>query len=175
MKKNLITVIILALVLANLILTAILVFTIIPQTKKSNQLIDQVCSAINLELQSGENTPATPEVPIEDVETYAITDGFTVNLKQGEDGKQHYAVFSVSLSLNTKSDGYKTYGGSEGLAAKVTIIQSEINTIVNGYTLDEFNANGYQSVKDDILKTLQDMFGGSDFIVGVNFSSVQTE
>ena len=61
MKKNLITVIILALVLANLILTAILVFTIIPQTKKSNQLIDQVCSAINLELQSGENTPATPE------------------------------------------------------------------------------------------------------------------
>ena len=41
MKKNLITVIILALVLANLILTAILVFTIIPQTKKSNQLIDQ--------------------------------------------------------------------------------------------------------------------------------------
>ncbi len=156
MKKNLITVIILALVLANLILTAILVFTIIPQTKKSNQLIDQVCSAINLELQSGENTPATPEVPIEDVETYAITDGFTVNLKQGEDGKQHYAVFSVSLSLNTKSDGYKTYGGSEGLAAKVTIIQSEINTIVNGYTLDEFNANGYQNVKDDILKTLQD-------------------
>ena len=175
MKKNLITVIILALVLANLILTAILVFTIIPQTKKSNQLIDQVCSAINLELQSGENTPATPEVPIEDVETYAITDGFTVNLKQGEDGKQHYAVFSVSLSLNTKSDGYKTYGGSEGLAAKVTIIQSEINTIVNGYTLDEFNANGYQNVKDDTLKTLQDMFGGSDFIVGVNFSSVQTE
>ena len=170
MKKNLITVIILALVLANLILTAILVFTIIPQTKKSNQLIDQVCSAINLE-----NTPATPEVPIEDVETYAITDGFTVNLKQGEDGKQHYAVFSVSLSLNTKSDGYKTYGGSEGLAAKVTIIQSEINTIVNGYTLDEFNANGYQNVKDDILKTLLDVFGGSDFIVGVNFSSVQTE
>ena len=51
---------------------------------------------------------------------------------------------------------------------KVTIIRSEINTVVaNGYTLDEFNANGYQNVKDDILKTLQDMFGGSDFIVGV--------
>ena len=114
-------------------------------------------------------------MPIEDIETYKITDGFTVNLKQSDDGKQHYAVFSVSLSLNTKSDGYKTYGGSEGLAAKVTIIQSEINTIVNGYTLDEFDANGYQNVKDDILKSMQDMFGGSDFIVGVNFSSVQTE
>ena len=93
-------------------------------------------------------------MPIEDIETYAITDGFTVNLKQGGDGKQHYAVFSVSLSLNTKSDGYKTYGGSEGLAAKETIIQSEINTIVNGYTLDEFNTDGYQNVKDDILKLI---------------------
>lgn len=77
--------------------------------------------------------------------------------------------------MNTKSDGYKTYGGSEGLAAKETIIQSEINTIVSNYTLDEFNANGYQDVKDEILAAVQDMFGGKDFIVGVNFSSVKTE
>ena len=48
--------------------------------------------------------------------------------------------------------------------AKETIIQSEINTIVNGYTLDEFDANGYQNVKDDILKSMQDMFGGSDSV-----------
>ena len=100
---------------------------------------------------------------------------FTVNLKNGDDGQTHYAVFSVSLSLNTKSDGYETYGGSEGLSAKETIIQSQINTIVNSYTLEEFSANGYQNVKDDILTSLQDMFGGSDFIVGVNFSSVQTQ
>ena len=50
MKKNLLAVIILALVLVNLILTAVLVFSIIPQTKKSNELIDQVCAAINIEL-----------------------------------------------------------------------------------------------------------------------------
>lgn len=51
MKKNLLAVIILALVLVNLILTAVLVFSIIPQTKKSNELIDQVCAAINIELE----------------------------------------------------------------------------------------------------------------------------
>ena len=174
MKKNLITVIILALVLVNLILTAILVFTIIPQTKKSNELIDQVCSAINLELDSAEGE-STPQVPIEDVEAYKISESFTVNLKDGGDGKKHYAVFSVSLSMNSKSDGYKSYKGAEGLKEKETIIQSEINTIVSNYTLDEFNANGYQSVKDDILKDMQKMFGGTDFIVGVNFSSVTTE
>ena len=64
MKKNLMSVIILALVLVNLVLTAILTFTIIPQTKKSNQLVDQVCSAIDLELESGD-AQATPTVPIE--------------------------------------------------------------------------------------------------------------
>ena len=174
MKKNLMTVIILALVLVNLVLTAILAFTIIPQTRKSNQLIDKIASAIDLELEDG-SSKDTASVPVEDIEVYDIEASFTVNLSPSGDGKDHVAVFSIGLSLNTKSDGYKTYGGSEGLAAKVTIIQSEINTIVNGYTLDEFNANGYQNVKDDILKTLQDMFGGSDFIVGVNFSSVQTE
>lgn len=49
MKKNLITVIVLALVLVNLVLTAILTITILPETKKANELITQVCSAINLE------------------------------------------------------------------------------------------------------------------------------
>lgn len=41
MKKNLISVMILALVLVNLVLTAILTFTIVPQTKKSNELINR--------------------------------------------------------------------------------------------------------------------------------------
>lgn len=174
MKKNLMSVIILALVLANLILTGVLVFTIIPQTKKSNELIGRVCSAIDLELASGEEK-ATPDVPIEDIETYKIEEAFTVNLKDDESGKHHYAIFSVSLSLNTQSEGYKSYKGAEGLAAKETIIQSEINTIVSSYSLEEFNADGYQHVKDDILKTVQNMFGGTDFIVGVNFSSVKAE
>lgn len=175
MKKNLITVIILALVLVNLILTAILTFTIVPQARKSNALIDQVVAAINLELESGEEEPAVT-VPIEDIGTYKIADSFTINLKDSGDGKKHYAVFSVSLSLNTKSDGYKTYSGAEGLTEKETIIQSEINTIVSNYTLDEFNENGYQKVKEDILVAMQQMFGNTtDFIVGVNFSSVTTE
>ncbi len=174
MKKNLISVMILALVLVNLVLTAILTFTIVPQTKKSNELINQVCSAINLELESGDNKD-TAAVPIENIEVYNITDSFTVNLADSGDGKKHYAVFSVGLSMNTQSDGYKTYGGAEGLTAKETIIRSEINTIVGSYTVDDFNADGQKAVKAEILEAMQNMFGGSDFIVGVNFSSVTTE
>lgn len=174
MKKNLITVIILALVLANLILTAILAFTIIPQTKKSNALIDQVCAAINIDLEGAQNKNLSA-VPIEDIEVYSIANSFTVNLRDSEDGKKYYAVFSIGLSVNTQSEGYKTYGGLEGLAAKDAVIADTINSIVGTYTVDEFNADGYKNVKNDILESLQSIFGGSDFIVGVNFSGVNTE
>lgn len=178
MKKNLITVIILALVLANLILTAILAFTIIPQTKKSNALIDQVCTAINLDLEGGQNKDLAA-VPIEDILIYDIADKFTVNLAKDGDGKSHYAVFSVGLSINKKSEVFKTYAKDEtlvGITDKETLIQDAINTVVSDFTMDEFNANGYQDVKEAILKKMQDMFGGStDFVVGINFSGVNAE
>lgn len=171
MKKNLMTVIILALVLVNLVLTAILAFTIIPQTRKSNQLIDKIASAIDLELEDGSGKD-TAAVPVEDIEVYDIESSFTVNLSPSGDGKDHVAVFSIGLSLNTKSDGYKSIG-IEGLKAKETLIKNDINTIVSGYTMEQFREDE-QSVKDAILEDLQEMFG-SDFIVGVSFSSVNTQ
>jgi len=88
MKKNLMTVIILALVLVNLVLTAILAFTIIPQTRKSNQLIDKIASAIDLELEDG-SSKDTAAVPVEDIEVYDIEASFTVNLSPSGDGKDH--------------------------------------------------------------------------------------
>ena len=127
MKKNLMTVIILALVLVNLVLTAILAFTIIPQTRKSNQLIDKIASAIDLELEDG-SSKDTAAVPVEDIEVYDIEASFTVNLSPSGDGKDHVAVFSIGLSLNTKSDGYKSIG-TEGLKAKETLIKNDINTM----------------------------------------------
>ena len=42
MKKNLISVVILALVFANFVLTALLMFSVLPETKKANTLIEKV-------------------------------------------------------------------------------------------------------------------------------------
>lgn len=170
MKKNLMSVIILALVLVNLVLTAVLVFVIVPQTQKSNQLIDQVCNAINLELESADS--GEQAVPIEDIEVYNIADKFTVNLKTSGDGKDHVAYFSVGFSLNTKSEGYEKVT-VEGITAKETLVKDKIYVIVQQYTLEEFRENN-DAVKDEILEAMQDMFG-SDFVVGVSFSGVQTQ
>ena len=151
MKKNLLAVIILALVLVNLILTAVLVFSIIPQTKKSNELIDQVCAAINIELEGGQNKDSSA-VPIEEIAVYNITDNFTVNLADNGDGKKHYAVFSVGLSVNKTSESMPPTGDEmTELTDKETIIRSDINTVVAKYTEEEFNADGQKAVKEEIL------------------------
>lgn len=170
MKKNLISVLILALVLANLILTGILAFTIIPQTKKSNELIDKVCNAIHLELESGESI----SVPIEKIYVHNLVDEFTCNLKKGEDGKDHFALFKVGFSLNTESEEYDEGAGIESLTAKETIIRDRVNSIVSKYTLEEFKEDGNYAVKQEILKEMQSLFG-AEFIVGVSFSSVNAQ
>lgn len=173
MKKNLMSVVILALVLANFILTGLLVFTIIPETRNANKMIEAVCAAIDLELSSGVTT-GTSNIPIDQIETFQINDGepMTMNLAS-EDGKNHYVVVSIALSMNIKSDGYEEYKGAEGLKAKEAIIKNNINTIVRKYTKTEFDSNMSQ-VQNAILADMQSLFG-SDFVVGVNFAEVQTE
>ena len=101
MKKNLMTVIILALVLVNLVLTAILAFTIIPQTRKSNQLIDKIASAIDLELEDGSGKD-TAAVPVEDIEVYDIESSFTVNLSPSDKPIENTATWSFPSPLGLK-------------------------------------------------------------------------
>lgn len=167
MKKNLMSVLILALLFVNIILTAILTFSILPSVKKTNQLVDTISAAVNLEVNGGK-TKKTSSVPMSQIQTYDLEDKMTINLKQGEDGKEHYVVLTASVSMNTESDGYKEYG--EAISEKASIIKSEINNVVSSYTYEEFR-DDQQKVQDEITNNLQGLFD-SEFIVDVGFSSV---
>ena len=173
MKKNLMSVLILALVVANLVLTAILMISVVPQTKKANQLITKVCSAIDLELEGGKDNSSI-NIPMERLETISIDDGasMTINLKDDGEGEAHYAVVSVALAVDNKSDGYKTFG-VEGVTAKKDIIKDIVNKVVSGYTLEEMKADQTKA-QDEILSRLRRMFD-SDFIVSVAFPTYNYE
>lgn len=177
MKKNLMSVIILALVLANLVLTGLLIFTILPETKKANQLIEAVCAAIVLDLTSDAETEV-PKIPIDQIETFKIInpegkEKLTINFKKDSNAsKNQYCIISISLSLNTESKAYKKQYPPAVLTTKMDIILEHINTIISGYTMDEFNAD-QDKVKQEILADMQELFG-SDYIVDVNFTSVTT-
>ena len=165
MKKNLMSVIILALVVVNLVLTAILMFTILPQTQQANKMIEKVCQAIDLELNSGAATGLS-NLPVEQLVTYNIGEGtdMTINLSDGK-----YAVLSVSLVLNKES---KTYAESTTtvLSDKEPIIKDCINGIIRQYTKEELRTNT-DDIKAEILKELQKMFT-ADYIVGISFSKL---
>ena len=168
MKKNLITVITLALVVVNLVLTVILTITILPETQKANELITKVCSAIDLDLEYGSAT-SNANIPIDQIEVYNIDDEQTINLKQDGDGKDHFAMITVSISMDTKNSDYKDL--KPQVEEKVNLIKGDINNIVSQYTIDEIK-NNQSAVQDEILKDLQKMFG-SDFIVAVGFPTAQ--
>ena len=164
MKKNLMTVIILALVFANFVLTAIMMFAILPQTQKANELITKVCEAIDLELNSGAATGLS-NLPIDQIATYSVSGGETMTINLADD---HYALVAVSLSINKESDRYKE-ATTEILTEQESIIKNTINQVIRQYTKEEFLKNS-QDVQDEICKSLQKTYG-TDYIVGVNFST----
>ena len=166
MKKNLISVIILALLVVNIILTAIMMFSVTSASRKTASLVDNIATALNLELtaQGGE----AEVVPMENIETYDIAESMTIPLKNSEDGSSHFCLVSIGFSINTKADGYKTYGSD--LSAQETMIKDKINSVFANYSLEE--ARGHEeAIKAEILSNIQKMFD-SDFIFEVSFSSI---
>lgn len=162
MKKNLMTVIILALVFANFVLTAIMMFTIFPQTQKANELITAVCEAIDLELNSGAATGLS-NLPVSQIDVYDVSGGETMTVNLADDA---YAVISVAISVNNKSDEYKD-GTTTPLSTKESLIKDAVREIVGKYTKSELNASSDEA-KAEILKILKQDFG-AEYVVGVSF------
>lgn len=175
MKKNLISLIVLVLVFANLALTAILTITVLPEAKKANELVAKVCAAIDLDLEGGPVQGAVASnVSMADLATYDIPSGeedsMTIALKDSGDGEEHFAVISVTLSMDSKHEDYKEFGSEEALAGKESVIKGTIIDVISQYTADEMK-NNQTEVKEAVLASLQNLFG-STFITGVNFSSI---
>jgi len=136
-------------------------------SQKTAKLVTDIAKVLQLEITDG--TIASPEsVPIENVEVYPIEEQLTIPLKTGEDGQAHFCLVSVSLSMNTKSDGYKEY--SSTLESKESLITAKIYDIIGSYTLEEAQANK-ELMSQDILKEVQQMYD-SDFIFQVSFSNI---
>lgn len=171
MRKNILTIVIMALCLMNLVMTAIVVFTIVPTAKKTDALISQVASVINLELTGyAENS-----YKVENLEVHKIDEGLTKNLKPGEKDPEtgkvesHFAVLDyVTLSINTKSEDYKEL--NEILTAQDPKIMDIVGTTLTQYTYDEAISD-QSKIKEDILQQLRTYFGSADFIVDVNFGN----
>lgn len=169
MKRNILTIIILALGILNMILTAVIVFAVVPTTMRTNNLISKVASTINLEL---ENPSEKDQVDISDIQVYQIPEDLTINLKsEPNDTKSHYALVSVSLSINTKSDDYKTLQPT--IETNESSITEIIDDEISKYTVKNVKENK-DKIKEEILKRIQEYFK-SDFIIGISIGRLVAE
>lgn len=169
MKKNLISIIILALLIVNVVLTAIMMFSVTSASKKTAALVDNIATALDLELVSNQEEEVEEVVSMADTETYSFAENMTIPLKKSEgDDKDHYCIVSVTLAINTKADGYKDYGSD--LSQQEGLIKDEINSVFAHYTMEDARDNQEQ-IKREILERIQTMFD-SKFIYNVSFGDI---
>lgn len=172
MKKNLMTVIILALLIVNLVLTGIIMFSTVSANKKTVALVNDIASVLDLELSPGANSEEGVQeeaVSIADTSVYNIEDAMTVALKPSADGSEHYAMVSVSFSLNMKDPDYKDY--QPMMSEKESKIKSEIIDVIGSYTKEEA-MTGEAQIEDAILQRVQAMFD-SKFVYEAYFRDVK--
>ena len=177
MKKNLISIVILALLIVNVVLTAIMMFSVVGTSRKTAALVDNIATALNLELAANNKDGEAEKVvvPMANIETYDISEKMTIPLKvqlnaEGEE-EQHYFIANITLSMNTKDKGYKKYG--EELESRESLIKGEINDVFSQHTLDDAR-NNQDQIREEILQRIQTMFE-SEFIFNVTFSDTMTQ
>ena len=172
MKKNMISVIIMALLVVNIVMTAIMMFSVIPANKKSIALVDQVASAIKLDTAGitpeGSNHGNSRGVSLADTATATIEEQQTFQLKKGEDGEDHYLVCSVAILMDTTHDDYETYG-ADILESRKSLILNSLSETIGQYTYEDVQAMGQSGMQEACLEALQQTFG-STFIYAVAFS-----
>ena len=153
MKKNMLTIVAIALSLVNLVLTAVIMLSVVSSAKATNALVSNIASIIDLELESdmSDMDVVNFEVPLQ------------INLKASGDGKDHYAVIDqTSIYLIKTAEDYKTLSESMKNADTKTGYGSTIGEIVNNqfsqYTKEEVQ-NNREAIKMAVLKAVQEKFG----------------
>lgn len=171
MKKNLLTVLILALMIVNIVLTTVVMVSVISTNKKTAELVGNVATALNVQFtEPGGEGEAEQAVPLENVVVYALPDDMMVQVPTVDGGKVYF-IFKLSLSMDSKGDGYKKLGESITSGAYDTMIMDQVSSIVAAHTEEECN-NDIESIKREILQAIQD-FTGYKFVYKINISGVK--
>ncbi len=176
MKKNLLSIIILALLVVNIGMTSFMMLSVMTTNSQTAKLISDIAAARELEANGGDtggfSGSASGNVGVTNIATFGFTgdDQLTINLKPGPDGKAHYMLVEVVFSMNTASADYATLGTAESLAGMKELIKGKITNTLSSYTLEELQASD-EPAREKILEEVQELYN-SNFIYDVTFSSV---
>ena len=168
MKKNLLTVLILALLVVNLVLTTIMMVSVIGANKKTSELVTAIATVLNIEYSTPGSSDAEETVSLTDTEIYSL--GEQMIPVTDAEGKTVYMIFEMSLSMNTKGDNYKQLGENVSAGNYDSLIADQVNSIVRAHTAEECQTN-FDPIRAEILKAVQDLIG--PFIYRINISGIK--
>ena len=174
MKKNLLSIIILALLVVNIGMTSFMLLSVMTTNSQTAKLISDIAAALELEANGG-NTggfsgSAAGVVDVANIATFGFTgdDQLTINLKPGADGKTHYMLVEVVFSMNTASADYTA--ASEKIDGMKDLVKGKVTNVLSSYSLEELQVDD-SAAREQILEGVQELFN-SNFIYEVTFSSV---
>ena len=168
MKKNLLTVLILALLIVNIILTSVMMFGVMGTNKQTAKLVGNIATVLNLELVEPGQEEVEEQISLVDTQTHNMTGSMTIPLAS-ENEKQSYIIFNIALSMNKKHKDFKTY--SETIADRESLIKDVVTSVVTEHTESECR-NNFEGLKEEVLEAIQQLFQ-SDFIYKVSISDVK--
>ncbi len=179
MKKNLLSFIILALLIVNIVLTSIMMISMLGTNKKTADLVSDIAAVLNLELGVDGEEEEEVEIPMSQQEIWNLEKSMTIPLQSeavvDENGnvtgsKDHYIQFTVSFSLDTKGEGYKDYGG-ENIVNYESMVRDAITKTVSAHTIEECRTD-FESIREEILVSVEELFD-KEFIYKVAINEIK--
>lgn len=154
MKKNLITVLIFALCLINLVFNILLVFVFMPSATKTNKLITEIAAVLDLELASQKDDN---EFDVSNIEVFQLEQGNPINLAQDSSGEIHMVQYGISINLDTTSSDYSKVLAN--MQKSTSLIYDITNDIIGKYSYNQvIDVSVKKQIKEEIQKSLKEAF-----------------
>lgn len=155
MKKNLITVIILAICIINLVFNILLVFVFMPSTTKTNKLITDISEILDLELASQAGSEGTFDVS--NLAPFQLEQGNPVNL--ADDGSGDLAVVQYGLTINLDKTAGDYEQTQKNLETSTSLVYDIVRGIIGSYTYAQcIDVQIQEQIKQEILTELRETF-----------------
>ena len=165
MKKNLITVFILAISIINLVFNILLVFVFMPSTSKTNKLITDIAEVLDIEIasQTKEDT-----FDVSNLAHYELEQGNPINLQTDGTGDLHVVQYGLTINMDKTANDYSKV--SANIEASTAMIYDMARNIIGSYTYTEVidGETTTNKIKDELLKQLKETFN-TECIYSVSF------
>lgn len=164
MKRNLITVLILAVSIINLVFNILIVFVFMPSAAKTNKLINDISAVLDLEIAS--QNP-NGEFDVSNLAPFQLEQGNPINLAKDGSGEMHVVQYGLTINMDkTAADYSKIQTTIEGSTA---LIYDMARDIIGRYTYEQvIDVEVQKQIKEEILASLKETFN-TECIYSVSF------